>query len=100
MAHFGVICPELSGHLNPMMAITRALQQRGHRITFYQRVSSQTKIEAAGFGYRAFGVADLTPERIAAEHARLAQLSGHAALNYTVEIIRGRTVACLRDVPA
>lgn len=100
MAHFGVICPELSGHLNPMMAIARALQQRGHRITFYQRVSSQRKIEAAGFGFRAFGVADLTHERIAEEHKRLAQLSGRAALNYTVEIIGGRTIACLRDVPA
>ena len=36
MNHFGILCfPEL-GHLNPMIALGRELQRRGHNVTFFQ----------------------------------------------------------------
>lgn len=34
MAHFGVICPPLPGHINPMSVLARELIARGHRATF------------------------------------------------------------------
>ena len=100
MSHFGVICPELSGHLNPMTSIARELQRRGHRVTFYQRLTSKQRLEAAGFGYRPFAANEFTLEAIAEEQKKLAELSGLDAMKFTVNLIGRRTAACLREVPA
>ena len=35
--HLGMLCPELSGHLNPMTTLGRELQRRGHRVTVVAR---------------------------------------------------------------
>jgi MGT family glycosyltransferase len=98
MAHIGIICPELAGHLNPTTAVARQLQLRGHQVTFYQRLTSKKRLEDAGFTVRPFA-ADRTPEEILAEQQRLAELSDVAALLYTVKLIANTTAACLREVP-
>jgi MGT family glycosyltransferase len=100
MIRFGVICPEMSGHLNPMMAVARALEKRGHSVTFYQRLVSRTKIEAAGFPFRAFGEKEFPVERIKADLAKLAKMSGIKALQLTIDLFGRRMAVCLRDVPA
>jgi zeaxanthin glucosyltransferase len=99
MIRFGIICPELSGHLNPMMALARALQSRGHSVAFFQRPMSQAKVESAGFACRTFGEAEFPTERMRAELAELARLSGIGALRYTIDLFRRRIEVCLRDVP-
>ena len=99
MIRFGIICPELSGHLNPMMALARALQSRGHQVTFYQRLISKTKIEAAGFHFRAFGEKEFPIEKIKSELATLATLSGMKALQFTIDLFARRMAVCIRDVP-
>lgn len=82
-----------------MTPIARELQRRGHRTTFYQRLTSQKRLLAAGFGYRAFGVEEFTPEAILQEQKKLAELSGLGAMKFTVNLIGRRTAACLREVP-
>ena len=43
--HLGMICPEMTGHLNPMTTLGRELNQRGHQVSFlvgpraYERVA-------------------------------------------------------------
>jgi len=44
MAHIGVICPSATGHLNPMCALGRELQRRGHGITFFGVPDAQSKV--------------------------------------------------------
>ena len=97
---FGMICPEMSGHLNPMMALARALEGRGHHVIFYQRVISKKKIESAGFEFRAFGETEFPIERIKADLAKLAVLSGLKALRFTIDVFGRRMAACLRDLPS
>ena len=47
MNHFGILCfPEL-GHLNPMIALGRELQRRGHNVTFFQIPDGQQKVLSA-----------------------------------------------------
>ena len=98
MAHIGIICPELAGHLNPTTAVARQLQLRGHQVTFYQGLTSKKRLEDAGFTVRPFD-AGRTPEEILAGQQRLAELSDLAALLYTVKFIANTTAACLREVP-
>src|SRR5262245_30368984 len=31
--HIGIVCPELMGHLNPMMSLGRELVRSGHRVS-------------------------------------------------------------------
>jgi UDP:flavonoid glycosyltransferase YjiC (YdhE family) len=41
--HLGLICPELSGHLNPMTTLDRELQRRGHHVTVIARPGAKAK---------------------------------------------------------
>ncbi len=34
MAHFGVICPNTPGLVNPMLALANAIRHEGHRVSF------------------------------------------------------------------
>ena len=47
MTHFGAICPAATGHLNPMTALGRELQRRGHRVTVLGMPDAETKIGRA-----------------------------------------------------
>jgi zeaxanthin glucosyltransferase len=55
MAHIGLICPELSGHLNPMTTLGRELQRRGHQVTVVARADGRAKAEQAGLGFVVIG---------------------------------------------
>jgi zeaxanthin glucosyltransferase len=44
MAHLGLICPELSGHLNPMTTLGRELKRRGHRVTLIGRCAEKDRV--------------------------------------------------------
>ncbi len=98
MSHFAAICPDLSGHLNPMMAVSRQLQQRGHTVTFYQPPAGKAKVENAGFTCRIFGQQEFSEDAREARLARLAELKGIKAMRFTIDVLTIRTEACLRDV--
>ncbi|NEO74378.1 hypothetical protein [Moorena sp. SIO3H5] len=48
MTHFGIMCPPVSGHLNPMATLGYELKQRGHRVTVLGIEDTQPKVIAAG----------------------------------------------------
>ena len=97
--HFGVLCPEASGHLNPAMALARELQRRGHRVTFYLRPIGSATVEKAGFSCRPFGSAEFPLQVSRAAYRRLAELSGIFALLESLRMLRRVTRVLLRDVP-
>jgi zeaxanthin glucosyltransferase len=100
MAHLGALTLELSGHLNPMTSLGRELARRGHSVTFYGRAAGRAKVEGAGLRFRAFAEQEYPPGGVDDELKTLAKLGGIKALRHTAEVIRRRTVLCLRDVPA
>jgi zeaxanthin glucosyltransferase len=64
MAHLGLICPELSGHLNPMTTLGRELKRRGHRVTLIGRPDAQKKTEAAGLEFAVVGEKEFPAVRL------------------------------------
>jgi MGT family glycosyltransferase len=60
---------------------------------------SQNKIQDAGFAYRAFAKEEFTIEETRRQLRVLAELHGLKAMRYTVDVLRRRTAACLREVP-
>jgi MGT family glycosyltransferase len=97
--HIGLICPGVPGHLNPMSALGRELMRRGHRITFFGVLDSETRALSEGLSFCPIGESDF-PVGVQQEHAtRLGNLSGMAALRYTIHLFQLLSTTTLRDLP-
>jgi zeaxanthin glucosyltransferase len=99
MTHFGIICPALTGHLNPMTTLGHELQRRGHRVTLFGIPDAQPHTLAAGLGFWAIGEEEYPAGSSAASFAKLGELSGLAALKYTITLFQQLTVMLLREAP-
>lgn len=100
MTHYGLICPTSTGHLNTMLPLGKELQQRGHRVTLFGFLEAEARTLAAGLEYCAIGQAEYPPKASTEALAKLGQLSGRAALQYTVKLLRDRAASMLREAPA
>jgi zeaxanthin glucosyltransferase len=99
MAHFGIICPPYPGHLNPLSALGRELQNRGHQVTVLQVSDLESKIRSEGLGFCPIGQATYQPGSLAASFKQLTQYSEIAALRYSVEFCRHITEIICQDAP-
>jgi len=97
--HIALVCPELSGHLNPMTTLGRELVRRGHRVTLVARPDGEAKAVAAGLQFAGIGVAEFPRGTIAAQAAALGGMTAGKALRYTVEMMRLAAEVTLRDLP-
>ena len=95
MGHFGLICPELSGHLNPMTTLGRELKRRGHRVTLIGRPDAQKKTEAAGLEFAVVGEKKFPAGSLARRTAQLGRLAGLNAIRFTAELLRRSAVTVL-----
>jgi MGT family glycosyltransferase len=99
MSHLGLICPELSGHLNPMTTLGRELQRRGHRVTVIARLDARRKVESTGLGFMAVGVEDFPEGSMPATTKELGRLKGLRAVQFTADLLRRNVMTMLRDAP-
>ncbi len=97
--HIGLICPELTGHLNPMTTLGRELQRRGHCVTVVTRSDGRRKAEAAGLDFAAIAAAEFPEGSLAAEREALGRLSGLPAIRFTAELLRRGAAAILQGAP-
>ena len=51
MPHYAILSPAFIGHLNPMIVLARALQKRGHCVSFLAPVDAKGKVERAGLEF-------------------------------------------------
>lgn len=100
MTHFGIICPAGNGHLNPMTALGRELQRRGHRVTLLGVLDAQANTIAAGLDFWAIAESECPLGTTAQSLAKLGKLNGLAALRYTIGVFQESTALLLREVPA
>lgn len=99
MAHFGAICFPGTGHLNPLTALARTLQNRGHRFTIFQIADVEQKIRAAGVDYAPIGQQTHPRGTLAALDQELGRLKGIAALRFTLKRVKDSAAMVLRDAP-
>jgi zeaxanthin glucosyltransferase len=52
MSHFGVLSYKGTGHLNSLIALSRRLVSRGHRVTFFHEQELERRICEAGLEFR------------------------------------------------
>src|SRR5262249_55647754 len=99
MGHVGVICPNASGHLNPMVALADATRARGHRVTFFLLGDPPVSVAAAGFDVVLLGGSIFSADEYRAEFERLGTLQGRAALKHTLSIGTRSVEAALENGP-
>ncbi|MEB3177725.1 MAG: glycosyltransferase, partial [Nostocaceae cyanobacterium] len=99
MTHFGIICPAAIGHLNPMCALGKELQRRGHRVTLFQIPDIESKVKATGLDFHAIGSDEFPPGKLAQIYKQLGENSGLSALRLVVSFLLEETVMQLRVTP-
>lgn len=99
MTHLGLLCPAETGHLNTMLPLGQEMQRRGHRVTFFGIVDAQAKVLAAGLEFRSIGEVEFPAGSSDVLFAELGNLSGLAALKYTLDWIESSAKIFLKYGP-
>ena len=100
MAHFAIICPPVSGHLDPLAAIGRALIGRGHRVTVFHVRDLGPKVESHGLAFVPLGDNDFPPGTLNASVAKMAALKGSQSIKFAIECASALAYSILHDGPA
>jgi zeaxanthin glucosyltransferase len=97
MPHFGVLSYKGTGHLNPFIALSRELMNRGHRVTFFQTPDLETRVRQAGLEFVPVGTAR-APQGHRTESTG-GFMSDITALRYGINRIVGDMEMSLRETP-
>jgi zeaxanthin glucosyltransferase len=100
MTHFGIICPGVPGHLNPMMALAQELQQRGHRVTLINVLDAEASAQAAGIEFRAIAPDEFPLGKTQKLQEIDGELSGLDAFKFTVTTFTELVDIRLRHAPS
>ncbi len=85
MSHYGVFCPPIPGHVNPLCALGRTLVKRGHRVTFLNVEDVAPAIQAERLDCLPLRDEYFAPGSLAEFTARLAALRGVQSLRFAIE---------------
>jgi UDP:flavonoid glycosyltransferase YjiC (YdhE family) len=99
MARLGAFCFPGTGHLNPMTALARTLQLRGHEVVIFGIADTEARVRAGGIEFHRIGMEDYPPGTLQELDEHLARLKGFAALRFTLERVRNSARMVLRDGP-
>ena len=99
MVHLGLLCPAETGHLNTMLPLGQEMQRRGHRVTFFGVIDAQPKVLAAGLEFQSIGEAEFPAGSTEELFIELGNLSGLAALRYTLDWIEKSAALFFKDGP-
>jgi zeaxanthin glucosyltransferase len=94
MAHFGVLSYKGAGHLNPLIALSRQLIARGHRVTFFLNAEVDDFIRARGVEFVPIGARDTNSTK----HTKPS--GGIAALHYRLRRTINEMEMFLRETPS
>jgi MGT family glycosyltransferase len=99
MAHFGIVCPPVSGHVNPLGALGEELAGRGHQVTLVSLLDAQAAAESFGLAFAAYGQSVLPQGAVRERSARLGTLSGMQAVRFTGRMFCQETELQLAELP-
>jgi len=90
MQHIGIICPALSGHLNPLVSLGKKLKERGHLVSVVSLPDAQAHAEAAGLGFVPTGADEFPLGSMTKLIKTLSELPREKVLAYTIELFTDR----------
>lgn len=99
MTHFGITCPAAIGHLNPMCALGRELQRRGHQVTVFGVPEIRQKIINSNLNFWEIGETEFPVGSVENFYQKLGNLSGLAGLRFTVAYIQKEAAMLFDRLP-
>jgi len=99
VARLGAFCFPGTGHINPMAALARRLQQRGHSVVIFGIADVEARVRAAGVEFCQIGQSDYPPGTLKKLDQHLGELGGLATFKFTVERVKNTALMILRDGP-
>jgi zeaxanthin glucosyltransferase len=96
---FGIACFPGVGHLNAMFGLAQEAKARGHQVIFFQFADLKASVEKQGFECCTFADRAFPLGTIPEMDAALGNLSGTAALRFSIERIRRSTTAYFEYLP-
>ena len=99
MARIGAFCFPGTGHINPMTALARRLQQRGHEVVIFGIADTEARVRAAGVEFCLIGESDYPRGTLQRLDRRLGELKGLNTFRFTVERVKNTAFMVLRDGP-
>jgi len=96
----GFLSLPVPGHLNPMTALARKLQSRGHEVVFISLADVSPFVEAAGLPFVPCSEAAYPAGSLGKLVRRLSELSGEEALHFTANsMMKGYTASLFESLP-
>jgi len=96
----GFLSLPVPGHLNPMTALARKFQSRGHDVIFMSLADVAPFVEAAGLPFVPCAETAYPAGSLGKLVRRLSELSGEEALHFTVNaMMKGYTAALFESLP-
>jgi zeaxanthin glucosyltransferase len=96
----GFLSLPLTGHLNPMTALARKLESRGHKTIFIGVPDTEPVVHAADLDFVPFGENEYPPGSTAKSWGPVANLHGLDVMRYTtLELTPGLTKAAFEYLP-
>ena len=96
----GFVSMPLSGHLNPMTALARKLQSRGHEVVFFGLPDAEPIVRPANLNFMLFGEKEYPAGSIPRAYAPAAKLHGIDVVRYIArEVSPGLCKAALEHLP-
>lgn len=99
MAHFGILCIPVAGHLNPMLTLGQELRERGHFVTLFGVLDAESKALAAGLNFCVLGEFDYPKGSIPEMLERLGWMKGLSAVQYNINQFSLIADMMLREAP-
>jgi MGT family glycosyltransferase len=99
MARLGAFCFPGTGHINPLTALAKELERRGHKVILFGIADTEARIRAAGIEFRLIGTSDYPPGTLQQLDHQLGELSGLATFRFTVDRVKNTARMILRDGP-
>ena len=100
MTHFGILCPAVTGHLNPMLTLAQELKKRDHHLTYVGLQDARYRTLLAGLDFQGIGQNMFPLGAMANAGAHLGELNGFDGLKYSVNLFKKLTSTCLQEAPA
>ncbi|MBV8833889.1 MAG: glycosyltransferase [Acidobacteriaceae bacterium] len=96
----GFVSLPLTGHLNPMTALARKLQSRGHEVRFISDPDIEPAVRAADLAFEPYCEEEYPAGSVARLYAPIAKLHGLGVMRYQVEEISPKFLqAGLKHLP-
>jgi zeaxanthin glucosyltransferase len=100
MSHFGVLSYKGTGHLNPLIALSRRLVARGHRVTFFQHPELEQRVRQHGLEFFPVDIpASSQDKQHRVETSQSTRATQVSEIRYRLDRIAAEMEVFLREYP-